>query len=591
MKRSDFRDYLRTLKGATRWRLAMVVVLSVLASLTEGVALVLLVPILEVIGFDVGAGAVGQLGSWMKGVFDLIGVRPTLVPVLVLYAVVGVLLALLRLGQSVTSSKLHNGFAAELRENLYQAIAGSSWLFIARSRASDFTHALTAEIDRVSAGTQQLVMLGGSIIVTSVYLVFALWLSPGATVFALLGGGGLILLLKRAARGAHTAGVDLTASGKELYATAIDHLSGMKMAKSHGAEEHGVALFSHQTRRLADSYVRAVRNQANVKFWYDTGVVVVVGVVLYAALEVVGLRPAEILLLLFVFLRLTPRLSGIQQSYQRIVNMLPAFAAVRDMQARCDAAAEGNEPSSEPMDLTRRLDVEHVSFSYRESAPALVIDDVSLTVEAGRTTAIVGSSGSGKTTLADLVTGLLEPKTGQVIVDGVALTRERARAWRGRIGYVSQDTFLFNDTVRANLLWGNPGASEQDLWDALSSAAAAEFVSTLPDKLETVVGDRGVRLSGGERQRLALARALLRRPALLVLDEATSHLDSESERRIQQALERLHGTQAILVIAHRLTTIRSADVIYVLEGGRVVESGRWDDLVNASGRLSELHLA
>ena len=193
----------------------------------------------------------------------------------------------------------------------------------------------------------------------------------------------------------------------------------------------------------------------------------------------------------------------------------------------------------------------------------------------------MGPSGSGKSTLADLLLGLIVPARGRVLVDETPLTPDLLPAWREQIGYVPQDSFHFHDTVRANLLWARPEASEAELWEALEVAAAG-FVARLPQGLDTVLGDRGVRLSGGERQRVALARALVRRPAMLILDEATSSLDSENERRVQDAIERLHGHLTILVITHRLTTVRFADSIHVLEAGRVVESGDWDGLLNGS---------
>jgi ATP-binding cassette subfamily C protein len=174
-------------------------------------------------------------------------------------------------------------------------------------------------------------------------------------------------------------------------------------------------------------------------------------------------------------------------------------------------------------------------------------------------------------------------------VDGVALDPERLRSWRDRIGYVPQDTFLFHDTVLANLLWARPDAGLDEVWRALTLAVADDFVRGLPDGLDTIVGDRGMLVSGGERQRLSLARALLRQPQLLILDEATSALDSESERRIQQAIDRLHGQITIVVIAHRLSTIRNADLIHVIERGDIVESGRWADLAaRPGGRLRTL---
>jgi ATP-binding cassette subfamily C protein len=185
--------------------------------------------------------------------------------------------------------------------------------------------------------------------------------------------------------------------------------------------------------------------------------------------------------------------------------------------------------------------------------------------------------------------GLIAPNQGRIRIDETELVPERIKAWRARIGYVPQDTFLFHDTLRMNLLWAKPEAKEEEMNQALEWAAAEEFVSGLPGRLDTILGDRGVLVSGGERQRIALARALLRKPALLILDEATSSLDSENEERIQNAIETLHGKMTILVISHRLSTIREADIIHVIEEGRLVESGTWDRLAaDQDGRFSAL---
>jgi ATP-binding cassette subfamily C protein len=207
----------------------------------------------------------------------------------------------------------------------------------------------------------------------------------------------------------------------------------------------------------------------------------------------------------------------------------------------------------------------------------------------GSTIALAGPSGAGKTTVCDLMAGLILPTAGQVTVNGRPLTRERLLAWRRSVGLVPQDPFLFHETIEVNLRWARPEATAPQLWGALRLANAAEFVRGLPEGLETVVGDRGTRLSGGERQRLALARALLREPELLLLDEATSSLDTENELAIRTALSSLRGHTTILLIAHRLSTVREADQIVVLDAGRVVESGTWDELAHLqAGRLQSL---
>jgi ATP-binding cassette subfamily C protein len=199
-------------------------------------------------------------------------------------------------------------------------------------------------------------------------------------------------------------------------------------------------------------------------------------------------------------------------------------------------------------------------------------------VPVGEVVALVGPSGAGKSTIADLMTGLLTPDSGRVTVDGVVLDETRARAWREQVGYVSQDTYLFHDTVRANLMWARPGASEAEVREALGLAAAEQFVDALAAGLDTVIGERGASISHGERQRLALARALLRHPRLLILDEATNSLDAHNEQRILDTIERLRGGLTIVMIAHRIAAVRRADRIYVVERGTIVESGSWNEL-------------
>ena len=201
-------------------------------------------------------------------------------------------------------------------------------------------------------------------------------------------------------------------------------------------------------------------------------------------------------------------------------------------------------------------------------------------MKAGQTVALVGPSGSGKSTLADIAIGLLRPDAGTVASRWVELAQSNLAAWRAQIGYVSQDTVLFHDTLRSNLAWARRDVDEDEMWRVLSWPSAEELVRKLPDGLDTMVGDRGAFLSQGERQRLAIARALLRKPALLVLDEATNSLDGENEARVLEAIDNLHGDLTILIIAHRFSTIKRADMVYVLDRGRIIESGSVQSLAN-----------
>jgi len=238
-----------------------------------------------------------------------------------------------------------------------------------------------------------------------------------------------------------------------------------------------------------------------------------------------------------------PRFMAVYGEFRLFISSLPAFTNVIAMEARCVAAGEPPLAATSRLPLRRAIELRGVSFSYRPGAAA-ALAGVDLSVPAGAVTALVGPSGAGKSTIADLVMGLLAPDAGSIAVDDLVMGPELARSWREQIDYVGPDSFLFHETVRNNLLWARPGASEEEVAAALR-LAAGEFVARLAPGLDTVVGDRGAMLSQGERQRLALARALLRKPALLILDEATNALDSESEAWVLRAIDRVRGELTI----------------------------------------------
>jgi subfamily B ATP-binding cassette protein MsbA len=250
-------------------------------------------------------------------------------------------------------------------------------------------------------------------------------------------------------------------------------------------------------------------------------------------------------------------------------------------------AMEIDRPGEESARFEREVVFDRVSFRYGDGD--VVLNDVSFRLPRGKVVALVGPSGAGKTTAADLLPRFHDPVAGQILMDGVPLTRLTRGSIRALMGVVSQDTVLLNDTVYANIAYGSPRASREQVEAAALAANAAGFIAALPERYDTVLGERGTRLSGGQRQRIAIARALLRDPPILILDEATSALDTESERLVQQAIERLMRDRTVLVIAHRLTTVRDADEIVVLDAGRVVQRGTHEELLRAGGLYRRLY--
>jgi ATP-binding cassette, subfamily C, bacterial len=585
---SVIRSYFKDMAQVLSWRAVGIIAFMLLISATEGISLILLAPLLQLTGLDLGSSPADQAATVVRGIFDALHLPLTLTSVLGVYVVIVAAKALLDRSNAVINFRLQQRFVAQLRERLYKTLIRADWRFFVRRRNSDFMHKLTDELENIGSTTFELMNWIVNCILTLTYFVFALFLSPVMTLFVLVAGATLSVLLRRRTYRARGHGQTLSRAYENLYAAISEHFSGMKTAKSHGVEDKHADLFLDIAREVEQGQVTVTGNQQAVRFWFQIGAAVILAVTIYLAVSLLELEAANILLLLYLFSRLIPMLGGLQSGFQSFLNYIPAYTNIKDLERECAEAAESlSETGREAPQLQRQLVFDNVSFSYQSDLPP-VLNQLQLSVMAGKTTAIVGPSGAGKSTVADLAVSLLSPTRGQLLIDGTPLERDQLRSWRHNIGYVAQDTFIFHDTVRANLLLTKPNATEGEITEALR-AAAADFVFRLPKGLDTVLGDRGIRLSGGERQRLALARALLRHPSLLILDEATSALDVENEQRIQQAIEALRGKMTILVIAHRLSTIRNADVIHVLEHGQVIEKGTWQTLVSRpQGRFRAL---
>jgi ATP-binding cassette subfamily C protein len=455
-------------------------------------------------------------------------------------------------------------------------------LSFVRTKSSDYVHVLTSEIGRVAGTTQQMLTLPGYILVGSVQVGVAFSISPAMTSAALLCGAMLFALMLPFNRKVQQSGQALRDSTNAMYSSITDFLAGMKVAKSYGLEETHLSIFQQNSTEIARQLVRFTRIISKSGMYFQIGTSLCVGAFLWGAVELAHLSTDRLLVLVFIFTRLLPRFRTMQNRYHQILHALPAFEAASRMQSQLEREQEPETPKDfAELSLQKALQLEKVSFKYDEAHKGCTVEEIDLAIPARCVTAILGPSGAGKSTLADLMMGLLVPDEGRILIDGQPLTGEHLHGWRRSVGYVPQENFLFHETIRVNLAWAQLEATEPEMLKALESAAALDFVMALPEGLDTVVGDRGVRLSGGERQRIALARALLRKPTLLLLDEATSSLDSHNEALIQDAVEKLHGDITVVIIAHRISTVSRADHVVLLDHGKIVEKGTWKDLVQS----------
>ena len=579
------------------------------AGVTEAFGLLMIVPLLYLVGFAAPSGERSPVAEAMAHAADAAGVEWTLSTVLVVFLVLSAARSAVAWQREVLLAGMRLGFVDRLRRKLYAAIAGAQWGDLLGRRQSDMQHVLTRDVDRVGQGAFLMLQLTVTALLALAQLALAALISPSVTAVALAAGAVLVALTRPLVRRSRTLGEALTGANRALYGSVTNFLGGLKLAKGHNAEGPHVRHFEEIVATTRKRQLEFTRIDSTVRAGLNLGAAFALAVLIWFALSTAALPLPELLLLVLIFARVMPGLFRLRQNTQQLAHALPAYAHVRAMQRVLEEAAETPAGDGEPgMELRNVLTVRDVSFVYEAATgtgrgrvagsgddpgtlaetragvgagagpDGPVLENVGLDVPAGKMTAIAGPSGAGKSTLADLLLGLLEPGRGEVCVDGVPLTGSNARRWRDSVAFVPQDPYLFHDTIRGNLRWARPEATDAEMWQALRLAAADGFVAALPEGLDTVAGDRGGRLSGGERQRIALARALMKRPALLVIDEATAQLDAENERWILAALQSLRGRTTVVAIAHGPALLEAADGIVLLRSGRVAATGTWREL-------------
>ncbi len=377
----------------------------------------------------------------------------------------------------------------------------------------------------------------------------------------------------------------------ELNQILQESLSGHQVVKAFGTEAYEAGRFRAAARKLRKSNLRYVLQQALASPLIELfGAITIVALLKYARDRILAGQMSagqftSFMTALLLLYEPVKRLTGIHNIFEQ------AIGASQKVFEVLDRGEEIHEkPDAKPLELfSDSIVFDDVSFRYPSAPKGFQLRSIRLAVKAGEIVALVGPSGAGKTTLANLLLRSYDVTSGAVLIDGVDIRDLSLPSLRRQIGIVAQDTFLFNDTVTANIAYGQPGVDAETVRAAARNALADEFIERLPAGYETVIGERGVKLSGGQRQRIAIARALLRNAPILILDEATSHLDTESEMLVQRALANLMTDRTVIVIAHRLSTIRRADKIVVLDQGVIREIGRHEDLVGGGGIYQRLH--
>ncbi|PAD81679.1 multidrug ABC transporter [Niallia circulans] len=583
--------FFKKLQAVTGTKMYLNIFLSILISALEGISIYLLIPMLSVIGLlNMQINDLFPI-TLIVAAMEKLPFQLNLASVLLIYLILIVGQALLQRSQTILNTDIQQNFIKQLRLETYESLIKVKWEYMLRKRKSDFNYILTTEISRIGVGTHSIIQLISIVFFTIVQIMLAFLLSPSLTSIVLISGGLLSVFMRKFVRNSKTIGKETTELMNDYFGGITEQFSGMKDMKSNMLEPSFFDWFQSKSHLIHHNVMNLVHLNTKSVFIYRLMAGFLIVLFVSISFSFLKLPPEKLMVIILIFSRLWPRFSSLQSNVEQIVSMFPALDHVLRVQAESNKSQEWSTFRTrewEPFILEQAIECDHVYFRYQASQEDWTLTNVNIHFPLKKTTAIVGPSGAGKTTLVDLVMGLLQPEKGRLLVNGKSLTEEELLLYRNSISYVAQEPFLFHSSIRANLLMVAPKATELELWQALSFAAAEHFVKQMPEGLDTVIGDRGIRLSGGERQRLVLARAILRKPAILILDEATSALDSENEQKIQQAIDRLKGKMTIIVIAHRLSTIRNADKVLVLESGKVIQEGEYKQLAQTKGALRKM---
>jgi subfamily B ATP-binding cassette protein MsbA len=579
--------------GMRKLEVALIIGLGVLYAGFEGIGLGLLIPVLQYV--QGGSTSVSSQGDMITTALLRVSTflrLPLTLPVLLGMAFLPILLRQVTFFvNSWYASRAQAQAVARLRRKGFDALSHADSSFFAGRDVGEMVGLLTGQSDAAGGAILQFAKLISMIALLVLYAALLLFIQPLLTGIAILSVLLLSLVIRSNLRMSREFGKEMTNALVQMFTSLAERIQLMPLIKMLGQEDVEGENISAVSGRIAKTTVKIGIAQSLTEVTVDPGLMLAAFIVLFVGVDQLHMTLAGLGVFLFVLLRMNAKAKEFSGGRQALSANLESLIYVHRL---IDQALSAHTIASGPARFTgiqREIRLTDVGFSYGSDADGArgVLDHIDTTIPARSMTAVVGKSGSGKSTLVGLIPRFHDPTSGAVLLDDTDVREFDLRGLRRGIGYMTQDAMLFNDTLRANLLYGlGRTPSESEMLSALDRSYASLFVSKLPEGLETRVGGLGTRLSGGERQRICLARVFLQDPGILILDEPTSSLDSESERYIQEALEEVKGSKTVIVIAHRLSTVREADQILVLDGGRIAERGTHDELLARGGVYQDL---
>ena len=568
----------------------LIILLILVSGLAEGIGVSALVPILSTLTGDFSNEEIPTPFNIFPELLLAIGIQPTFGMILGSMLCVILISFLLVHVQDRVVAFARFGFLNKIRDQADSAIFAARWEYITTLSSGDVTNKIIHESERGAEAIIAMISMFAVFVQLLIYGVFAFLLSwkmfliaLAALLFTSFTARRLIQAVRKL--GQHSVNIN-TLYSRQL----VDFMRGMKLLKATATNKQSETKLRKSNNIACNTMYDIAINQSKMRFELQSFISIAIVSILYVAVESLSIPISVLMVFLFIVIRLLPKFSTFQGMYHSYSSHSPSLYIVDDLIRDSEAMSEQfyNQGSIEFDSLHDSINLDDITYFYPQARKAAV-SNLSMTINAKSFIALVGASGGGKSTVLDLIMGLIEPNQGKITVDGDVLANWDRQSYRKKIGFVSQDSVFFSGTLRENLCLDIDQECDESLVrDCLEISQIKKFVYDLPDGLNTEVGEAGIKLSGGQRQRLSIARALIRCPSILVLDEATSSLDSESELGFQKALESISHKYTLIIVAHRLSTVRKADSIYVLEDGHLVENGTYDSIISRGGPFTRL---
>lgn len=566
--------------------MVLLIAFSFLTGVLESIGISLVLPVIQ--SLLIGENAIGSLNiDYIVNFVRFVGVEHSNENLIILLFGVFVIKALFKFITGYIKVYYSSGFLLQMRSNLLKMFTRLDFLSYTKKDAGKLSNSITLEVENVISGFIYFCNYLVTIFTGFSFIFFILTINPWFALVVVVFGAVYYTLFRRLNRSIKNISIRITEHNSNFNSVLIQYIHSFKYLKSTNAFNKLKENLVGTINRIRELKIRKDVKSNFISAVQEPSLIIMIAFVIYISLKVFNIPAASIFILLLLFYRSTNYFLSAQNIWNTFLGHTGSSKSIIELH---DSLSEGEEiiPGTIKTGQFNEITLENVYFNYNEYS--IILNNISVSIPANKTIAFVGKSGSGKSTLVNILSGIIMPKKGQVAVDGVPLSAIDILSWRERIGYITQESVIFNDTILNNItLWNYDERIDfQRLQDAIEMSQLSDFIKCKED-FEKLVGDRGVTISGGQRQRICIARELYKKPALLILDEATSALDSETEKFVQESIDALKGKITIIIIAHRFSTIKNADIIHMMEAGELVESGTFGELTSSSSAFARMN--